>query len=393
MLLLLQLSALPPDDPRAVIRHARLAIEGDSMEAVDARWSARLARDPQDRAALLGLGTLARFRYDDSAAGALYGRLLPAPGAAPDRYAVYAMLALGRIRYDAIQVAAAESILFRARDAARALGDSSAQGDAMVMLGNVWLESRGSEVTLAYVDSGLALFPARETEFTAGGKCRRAGIMFSLGSEGFERELASALEYARRQQVPRSEAACLRTGAHDQRVKGNEDSALALLGGALDVMRRTRDRRQLAYTLTVRADILRDIGAYGEAKRALEESLAEAQASGYTMVESLVLHLMGTLYFSLRDIPTASTYLDRALVAFRENDDTTGVHMVRSWQADIALANGDLAEARRLTEESIAFYERVENVPYTIELYQALGHVAVLERDWGAAARALDRSE
>ena len=77
----------------------------------------------------------------------------------------------------------------------------------MVMLGNVWLESKGAEVTLAYVDSGLALFPARETDFTAAGKCRRAGIMFSLGSEGFERELASALGYARRHQLHRPGAA------------------------------------------------------------------------------------------------------------------------------------------------------------------------------------------
>ena len=54
----------PTDDPRAVVRAAAAAVRSDSVAPYRARWQRRLAADTADRAAALGLATLARLTYD-----------------------------------------------------------------------------------------------------------------------------------------------------------------------------------------------------------------------------------------------------------------------------------------------------------------------------------------
>jgi len=82
----------PGDDPRVIVRNGLRAVEGDSVTAVRARWEARLRKDSTDRAALLGLATLARLTYDYPTAERLYKSLV-AP-ARPDRYVVFARLGM-----------------------------------------------------------------------------------------------------------------------------------------------------------------------------------------------------------------------------------------------------------------------------------------------------------
>ena len=72
---------------RDVVRHAVRAVEGDSSDAVRARWAARIASDSTDRAALLGLATLARLGYDYPASDRLYPRLFAGDSLHPDDYA------------------------------------------------------------------------------------------------------------------------------------------------------------------------------------------------------------------------------------------------------------------------------------------------------------------
>ncbi|HEV8215260.1 MAG TPA: hypothetical protein VGP95_05485, partial [Gemmatimonadaceae bacterium] len=83
--------AQPGDEPRSVVRAATRAIEGDSAARVETRWRARLARNANDRASLLGLATLARLRYDYPSSESTYRRLLIG---APDGYSAYARLGL-----------------------------------------------------------------------------------------------------------------------------------------------------------------------------------------------------------------------------------------------------------------------------------------------------------
>jgi len=52
------------DPARIVVRQVLHAVEGDSIARARTRWLARLGQDSTDRAALLGLTTLARLTYD-----------------------------------------------------------------------------------------------------------------------------------------------------------------------------------------------------------------------------------------------------------------------------------------------------------------------------------------
>src|SRR5688500_5203254 len=94
-LLLQSAQLLSAGDPGRVVSQATRAVEGDSVRTVVSRWEARLARDPDDRAALLGLGTIARLRYDYSEAALKFARLFPGDDKPGNRYAVYALIGQG----------------------------------------------------------------------------------------------------------------------------------------------------------------------------------------------------------------------------------------------------------------------------------------------------------
>ena len=166
-----------------------------------------------------------------------------------------------------------------------------------------------------------------------------------------------------------------------------------MLRRATDILRRVRDRRSLAFALTTLADVLRDHGAYGEAKVALRESLEQARAARYQEAEALAKHMLGTLYYSLHDLPTASRYFDQAMEQYVGMNATADQMNVRSWQANIARDRGDLATARRLTLETIDFDRRTGAIVGVIELYHSLADIEMLAGNWPAAAQALDSSE
>ena len=248
-------------------------------------------------------------------------------------------------------------------------------------------------VGLAYHDSALRVLPASESDLIAGVRCRRGLILFYMGDARTQPSLASALEYARRVKAPRAEAQCLRAMARDLWGRGLEDSSLAVLRSANDILRQVRDRRSLAYALTTMADVLRDRGAYGEAKAALTESMAQARASGYQEAEALAKHMLGTLYYSLHDLPTASHWFDQALAQYVAMDDTADQMNVHSWQANIARDRGDLTTARRNTLAALEFDKRSGAMVGAIELYHSLADIEILAGDWAAADAALDSSE
>jgi CHAT domain-containing protein len=380
------------EHPRPIMRLARYVIEGDSSPAVADRWSDRLARDSTDRAAILGLATIARLTADDSTAYPLYQRLLRLSPARADEYGVYARLGLARLNYEAVQMEKVDSLVSEALAGARALHDSAAEGDALQALGNARVDANKA-AGVAYQDSALMVLPATETDLIAGVRCRRALFLYYMGDRRSTSAIESALEYSRQVHAPRGEANCLRAAARDLWTRGLEDSSLATLRRATDILRRVRDSRALAFALTTLADVLRDHGSYGEAKNALRESLDQARRSHYLEGEGLALHMLGTLYYSLRDLPTSASYFDRASAVYDTMGDTLSRFNELSWRANIARDRGDLAHARQWTLETMAVSKRTGTIPWTIELYQALADIEMLSGNWPAAAAALDSSE
>jgi hypothetical protein len=71
------------------VRAAERAVSDDSAESLASRWRAALARDSSDRAALLGLATLANLQYDFPTSERLLSKLLGQTEASPDRWRVF----------------------------------------------------------------------------------------------------------------------------------------------------------------------------------------------------------------------------------------------------------------------------------------------------------------
>jgi hypothetical protein len=129
----------PPSDTtaaaaRAIVRQATAAVAGDSADPRRTPWQATLAHDSSDRAATLGLAALARLTYDYPSAERLYR--MRTTGDEPDGYGVYARigLATGFNEYGRMQEI--DGLLSRARSDARALRDRTAEGEALLLLGD-----------------------------------------------------------------------------------------------------------------------------------------------------------------------------------------------------------------------------------------------------------------
>jgi hypothetical protein len=377
------------DGALRILREARVAVERDSALALVARWSARLGSDSTDRALLLGLATAARLSNDDTTAIRLYRRLLGSLPGGGDAYGIYAHLGLARLSYDLADLRAADTAARAALAEARGLHDRAAEGEALLAIADARMD-QDTRAGWAYLDSALRALPAAETDLAAEVRCRRARLGFRSGDPVYPRELAAALAYAVRAGARRAEAQCLRTAAFDLWTRGLNDSAIVLLRHSAGLQRAARDRRSLAFTLTALADVLRDQGAYGEARTAVLEALATARESRYVQGEAMATQMVGTLAYSLRDLASAARALDRADALYGTLRDSADQMNVRSWQANIARDEGDLPRARRLTREVIAAARREQAVQWAIDLFGALADIEILAGEYPAAAAALD---
>ena len=367
---------------RRLVLEAARAVEGDSAPPVAAVWSARLGEDSTDRDALLALATVARLSYDDSSATRLYRLLFRTSRS--DEYALYAQLGLARLLLERAAFSASDSAARAALAAARALPDRAAEGEAFLALADGRMDEDAA-VGRAYLDSALRVLPPASTELAAEVRCRRARLAFRSGDPRFPAELAAALPAAHAAGARRAESQCLRTAAADLYSRGLTDSAAVLLRRSADLQRGLRDRRSLAFSLTVLADVLRDQGAYGEARTVAREALEEARAARHVQGEALATQMSGTLAYSLRDLPTARRAFDRADSLYGTLGDSANQMNVRSWQANIARDEGDLARARRLTHEVIAEARREQAVPWAIDLFESLADLAERKRELEAA--------
>ena len=149
--------AATPDDPPAIVYLATRAVEGDSAEPWRARWRARRAADPLDRAATLGLATLARLAYDYSAADSLYQSLTAGDATPRDRFAAYAELGLGWGMEDQGWSTEAGTRFAVARKVAHAAGDRRAEAEALVGMAFPRGRVEGLAVGAALLDTAAAL--------------------------------------------------------------------------------------------------------------------------------------------------------------------------------------------------------------------------------------------
>ncbi|HET9726207.1 MAG TPA: CHAT domain-containing protein [Gemmatimonadales bacterium] len=379
------------DAPAAVVREATLAVEHDSVIALRARWDARRARDSLDRAAVLGLATLARLTYDYSAAERLY-RTLAADSAKPDRYAAYARLGRAWALEDQGWSTESGSEFVAAREVARAAGDRRAEAEAVVGMAFPLARVQGMPVGQALLDTAAALIAPDDVALRSE-LLRRRAIFF--GVAGDSRALALAAECRELGQ----RAGLLRQVAQGHRADGKILQWQGKLGPALTAFERAGPLFLRAHDLTWaavnnldRADVLLGLGHVGDVREALDAAIrvGTAARSPYALGSAHVG--FGAVAIELGDFATADEHLRKAIAQYEALGDTSSIMKARTWLVHVAVATGDFAAAVREEHEILAFYGRTGEPPEQYMSHRDLASIAMLERDWTTAARELDQA-
>ncbi len=385
---LLGASANAVEDPRAVVVRATRAVQGDSAEPLRRRWTAQLDRNPADRAASLGLATLARLRYDYPAAERLY-RSLIADSLRPDGYTALARLGLARGLEGRGFSVEARPHFFRAREEARTVGDGATEGEVLLTLAFIRARTEGLTVGEALLDTAASLIPDSVLALRSQLHYRRA-IMYSLrGREDARAEADSSIVLARAAHDVRAEADGFRVLGQVLLYAQRFDSALVVLRHAESLFRRARDRSALAAHLVWQAQALGNLGRFGEMAEVMRLALAEGEASRNPATVAVAHRSLGALALLMGDFSTAADELRRSAAISDSTGDSLGVRTTSKFLADVALAAGDVAEARRLTLEQLDFARRSEQPQEEYEADVMLSELAMRERDWAAAERHL----
>ncbi len=372
-------------EPRAVVHDALRAVEGDSVGRVRARWAERLRADPGARAAALGVATLARFTYDYPDADRRYAALSAA--ATPDGVARYALLGAAWGAYDRGATPRSDTLFARARTLSAAARDSAAEAEALIGLAMARAPMRGAPAGLALIDSARRIAPPGDAALGAQIAVRRTILLAVTSDRRAPAEGARALALARRGGDRRAEALAWRAIALDLHLRGQDDSALVVLADAERLQRDARDASERAMTLIRHADIYHSRSDYGRMKALTEQGIADANASDNQYVLTSAHVSLGVVALGFGDLTSARTHFAEAGRLSAAHGDTSALVIVWTYQANLALAAGDLARARALAARVRDFHHGTSDAT---EEFEVLRTRAAVERRAGAydAARA-----
>ena len=379
------------DSARAVVREAILAVEGDSAAAVRARWEGRLRAAPTDRAAALGLATLARQSYDYDDAERRY-RALETGAGTPDAYSIYAQIGRGWAASDRGLGPQAAGTFEQALAEARRRGDVAAEVEAMIGLGFVRRTTIGFPAALATLDSAGARVLPDAADLAALLHVRRGVVRCVLGDhrESAE-EIAAASALARQAGIVRLEGWAARAAGQCLKLRAQNDSAIVALRRAVALQRRAHDRSGLAETLVRLFDASRARGDLATARQVIAEAAVEAEASRNLLILGGARVGNAALALQLDDYETAAANLAKADTVFTANADTANLMGVRGFRADLALATGDLPRARALSLDFLAWGQRIEDATVEFEMRKQLAWIAMHEGRVDEAQREIDQ--
>lgn len=372
-------------DPSAVIREATLAVEGDSVAPLRSRWKARRDADSLDRAALLGLATLARLTYDYPAADRLY-LALSADSASPDRFMAYAGLGQAWALEDQGWSTESGVRFVAVRRLARAVRDRRAEAEALVGMAFPLGRTEGLGVGIALLDTAATLMDPSDYVLRSELLRRRAVFLGVVGDSGSLAAAASCRETARRGGLVRQMAQSYRAEGKILQWKGHLGPALVAFEQAAPLFQRAHDLTWAAVNSIDRADVLLGLGRMGDVREALDAAMRDGRAARSPYALGTAQVGFGAAAIELGDFATAGEYLRGAIAQYEALGDTSSVMKARTWLGHVAVALGDYASAKRSEQEVLAFYGRTQEPPEQYMAHRNLAAIAMLERDWISAA-------
>jgi tetratricopeptide (TPR) repeat protein len=368
-----------------VVLQARLAVEHDSIAPVAARWQARVRRDARDRAARLGLATLASYRYDYATADRGLHELLAAPGARPDPFAVRARLELAIAARVRGRFTEADTIAARAVAEARASADTAAEVEAL--LNHALLRGRlrgraARDSAFAEAAPLIGAVPAMQPVF----RCGRA----TSGPDP-EDSLRAGAEQALAMGDRRTHAGCLFVLAQLQFARGTSRSVpFLLMNDALAEFTATHDRASAGSVLQWVGWYQTAQGSYGVGKENLERALRESTAAGDVNGIAWASTNLASVALRAGDLTAASAYLERAATFFAANGDIPGLTGAIGLRGDLARAAGDVPAARAAYRDALERHLATGNALSAMALHNGLADLALMESKWDEAQRELD---
>ena len=381
-------SSADASGPDAVILAATRAVESGAGAQARTRYAARVRRSSSDRDATIGLATVARLTSEFDEADRLYRQLIEGVPLS-DPHAIRARLGLAQ-GMDAHGVKQElEAQLDSARRGARLAGDRAVEATAHFWMTHTLAGMYGGAYALAHLDTALALAPPDARDLQADARCRRGQILGVIGVPGARDSLSVAQAFANTLGDASAQAICWRGLGTYHEIHGALDSSLAAFDSLIALRRRTHDRGNLAFALTLRADAMRTHGDFGGALRVFRDALVEARASRNLYIEASVTLGLGGTALSLNDIPSAELQIGQAIRAFEAAHDSAGAMLARSFLPFISLAERDYALARRQVAAVMPWAQGVGDWSHVLELYTQLAGIEMRAGDLDAAERAL----
>ncbi len=367
--------------PRATVRHATAAVEGDSVAAVRGRWARAARATPPDRGAQLGLATLARLTYDYAAADTLYARLTGTGTA--DAAAVYGAIGRGLAARARGSQRDAAQWFEHAADAARRAADHAALAEALVFAAGARARTAGPVVAESLFRQARSLADG-DPQLEALYACGHAELL-ALSFQPAADQARRGAALAARAGDGRLQAHCLHLVAADRMRQGNLSAAVAQFATVAAQRRQLRDRAGLASTLQWRGAALNTAGWLQEASRDLEAAVAEARASSNGSAEAWALNNLASVAMGVGDATAAAAYADSAATRFAAQGDRYGEAGPHVVEAAVALAAGHLDRARVAYERAIELYEPLGFAGGLLISHLGLAHVAMKRADWADA--------
>jgi tetratricopeptide (TPR) repeat protein len=372
---------------RGTVRDATRAVESDSATALVAGWTRALDRDPYDRIAALGLATVARLslRYDE--ANARYRPLLPQSGARPDAVNAYARLGEALVLAAQSAPGPGDTAFAGAAATAQAVGDSAAIVEALIGWAEMRAHSQSEAAGAAVLRRANRFIPRANPSLLALYQCEQASIGAAPAGADSRAKARSGAVLAREAGDRAIEAKCrFELGRELMRV-GDMAAAVAVFDSTERQVVGPRDRGGLARLRQYRAFAEEQMGDYSGALRSVRLAIANGETSHNPPVIAYAKMTQGKVYLELGDVAAAARAVDGAAAVFGQAGDEIGRLSALSVRGQIALAAGDLAGARAVSELEQHRAAQIGDAGYVADGEQALADVATRERQWGVAAR------
>ncbi len=276
-----------------------------------------------------------------------------------------------------------------ARGVARAVGDRTAEAEALIGMAFPRGRVEGTAVGLALLDTAATLVQPADLALRSDLLRHRAIFLGVAGDSGALAAAAASSELGRRAGLLRAVAQGHRATGKILQWKGHLGSALAAFDQAEGVFRRARDLTWGAVNSIDRADVLLGLGHLGDMREALDAAIRDGRAARSPYALGTALVGFGAVAIELGDFTGADEHLRKAIAQYEELGDTSSVMKARTWLVHVAVARGDYAEGKREERDILTFYRRTGEPPEQYMAHRGLAAIAMLERDWTTAAHEL----